>query len=74
MAGESVVLCTLIWKEGSGPRDTGAKIMITEAGATFGTIGGGGMERILVEKALEVLDKISPAFYTSLWVYRLERG
>lgn len=61
MAGESVVLCTLIWKEGSGPRDPGAKIMITEDGVAFGTIGGGGMERILVEKALEVLDTGKPS-------------
>ena len=60
MTGHSIVLCTLTWKEGSGPRDPGAKMMVTEKGATFGTIGGGGMERILIEKALEVLNEGKP--------------
>jgi len=50
--GESAVLCSLIFKEGSGPRDPGAKMLVTADGKATGTIGGGGMERLLIGKAL----------------------
>jgi len=53
--GQSVVLCTLIYKEGSGPREPGAKMLVTPDGEALGTIGGGGMERLIVTQALEAL-------------------
>ncbi len=40
--GKAVVLATLINKEGSGPRDEGAKMLVDPDGVPFGTIGGGG--------------------------------
>jgi len=52
-SGKKVALCTVIEKRGSGPRDVGAKIVVTEDGEVVGTIGGGNMERILVEEALK---------------------
>lgn len=58
--GRGAVLCTLIHKEGSGPRDPGAKMLITDEGKTLGTIGGGGMERLLVKEALEALREGRP--------------
>ncbi len=58
--GRGAVLCTLIYKEGSGPRDPGAKMLITGEGRTLGTIGGGGMERLLVREALEALREGRP--------------
>jgi xanthine dehydrogenase accessory factor len=58
--GRGAVLCTLIHKEGSGPRDPGAKMLITDEGETLGTIGGGGMERLLVKEALEALKEGKP--------------
>ena len=61
--GESAVLCSLIFKEGSGPRDPGAKMLVTVDGKATGTIGGGGMERLLIGKALEVLVLGNPRTY-----------
>jgi len=58
--GKRAVLCSLIWKEGSGPRDPGAKMLITSEGEVLGTIGGGGMERLLVREALKVLQENKP--------------
>ena len=54
-SGKKVALCTLIEKRGSGPRDVGAKIIVSEDGEVVGTIGGGNLERILVEEALKAL-------------------
>jgi xanthine dehydrogenase accessory factor len=53
--GKPAVLCTLVRKEGSGPRDEGAKMLVEPDGAILGTIGGGGMERRLVDEALEAM-------------------
>jgi xanthine dehydrogenase accessory factor len=58
--GKQAVLCTLIWKEESGPRDPGAKMLVTPEGKAVGTIGGGGMERLLISKALEIIKKGKP--------------
>jgi xanthine dehydrogenase accessory factor len=55
LEGKVVVLCTITGKIGSGPREPGAKMLISPDGETFGTIGGGDMERRLIEKALEVI-------------------
>ena len=52
---KKVALCTVIEKRGSGPRDVGAKIAVSEDGEIVGTIGGGNLERILVEEALKAL-------------------
>ncbi len=58
--GQSVVLCTLIFKEGSGPREPGAKMLVTPDGKALGTIGGGGMERLIITQALEALAEGKP--------------
>ncbi len=61
--GEPAVLCSLIFKEGSGPRVLGAKMLVMTDGKAIGTIGGGGMERLLIEKALEVMELGKPRTY-----------
>ncbi len=58
--GQSVVLCTLVFKEGSGPREPGAKMVVTPDGEALGTIGGGGMERLIIKQALEILTEGKP--------------
>jgi len=58
--GRGAVLCTLIEKAGSGPRDVGAKMLVDPDGGIVGTIGGGGMERRLVREALEALREGRP--------------
>jgi xanthine dehydrogenase accessory factor len=61
--GRKAVLCTLFFKDGSGPRDPGAKMLVTNNGDAIGTIGGGGMERLLVKHALEVMKEGKPCSY-----------
>jgi xanthine dehydrogenase accessory factor len=58
--GKQAVLCTLIWKKGSGPREQGAKMLVSSEEEVVGTIGGGGMERLLVNKALDVIREGKP--------------
>jgi len=53
--GRRVALCTIVEKRGSGPRDVGAKMVVCEDGRTFGTIGGGNLERALVDESLKAL-------------------
>jgi xanthine dehydrogenase accessory factor len=53
--GKSVALCTVVEKKGSGPRDVGAKMLVSEEGQNFGTIGGGNVERALVDESLKAI-------------------
>ncbi len=52
--GENVVLCTILASSGSSPRGAGAKMAVFADGRTLGTIGGGAVERIAAEKALQM--------------------
>lgn len=58
--GKKAVLCTLVEKKGSGPRNIGAKMVIDPEGNTLGTIGGGEMERKLVFEALKTMKEDRP--------------
>jgi xanthine dehydrogenase accessory factor len=49
------VLCTVISTKGSAPRKAGARMLVYENGKTAGTIGGGALELLVAEQALEVL-------------------
>jgi xanthine dehydrogenase accessory factor len=59
-SGKKVALCLLIEKVGSGPRDIGAKIIVSEDSKTAGTIGGGSMERFLISESLKALKEGKP--------------
>jgi len=58
--GERVILATVISSRGSAPRRAGAKMLIKEDGTFIGSIGGGGVEKQVQEKAIEVLDSGEP--------------
>jgi xanthine dehydrogenase accessory factor len=53
--GRKVALCTIVEKKGSGPRDVGGKMIVSEDGRSFGTIGGGNLERFLINESLKAL-------------------
>lgn len=53
--GKKVAICTIIDKKGSGPRDVGGKMIVSEDGVTVGTIGGGNLERALTNESLKAL-------------------
>ncbi|RLG74553.1 MAG: XdhC family protein [Thermoprotei archaeon] len=59
-SGISVALCLIVSKEGSGPRDVGAKMVVYSDGRTFGSIGGGSFERYVISEALKALKEGKP--------------
>ncbi len=54
--GKSSVLCTVIASSGSTPRGAGARMLVTETGRTYGTIGGGTVEYRAEQTACEILE------------------
>jgi xanthine dehydrogenase accessory factor len=48
-------LCTIITTKGSAPRKMGAKMLVYQNGIIAGTIGGGSLEKVVIEQALEVI-------------------
>ncbi|MDP8213712.1 MAG: XdhC/CoxI family protein [Candidatus Euphemobacter frigidus] len=54
--GERAILATVISSSGSAPRKAGAKMLIKDDGAFIGTVGGGGVELQVREKAIEIMN------------------
>jgi xanthine dehydrogenase accessory factor len=54
-AGESLVLATLVRRQGSVPRRIGTKMIISHDGRTCGTIGGGLMEDKVLREAVSII-------------------
>lgn len=59
-AGEIVALATIVRAQGSTPRATGAKMLVFRDGTIKGTIGGGEMERCVIEEARAALESGQP--------------
>jgi xanthine dehydrogenase accessory factor len=53
--GQNSVLCTIVAKKGSAPREIGTKMLILEDGTTVGTIGGGCAESSIIQIGLHML-------------------
>ena len=53
--GKDLILVTVTEKEGMGPADVGKKMLVTEDGEAFGTVGGGAIEFYAREKAKKVV-------------------
>ena len=58
--GETVALATIVRAKGSTPRATGTKMLVYPDGSILGTIGGGEMEKRVVEEAKAALTKGGP--------------
>ena len=69
-SGYGAVLCSIIASEGSAPRGTGAKMLVTEDGATVGTVGGGAVEYQATRLAAELCRERRSRFQS----YRLSPG
>lgn len=54
-SGTDMVLVTAIEKSGEGPVEVGKKMLVTETGESFGTVGGGALERYAQQKCVEVI-------------------
>ena len=55
-AGRAVGLASLLATRGSMPRHEGARLAVTADGRLFGTVGGGSMEQIAIERARAARD------------------
>lgn len=55
-AGRTCVLVTVIEVSGHTPARPGAKLLMRQAGGPLGTVGGGSLERLCIDKATELLD------------------
>ena len=53
---EDLVMATVMTVKGTGPRGVGAKMLIDSKGDFVGTVGGGVMEKQVLEKAKEILE------------------
>lgn len=54
-AGKRVAVARVVEVEGSGPRDPGATMVVSEDGEVAGSVSGGCVEGAVVEEALAVL-------------------
>ena len=54
-AGKRVAVARVVGLEGSGPRDPGAAMVVSEDGEVAGSVSGGCVEGAVVTEALEVL-------------------
>lgn len=54
-AGERIAIARVVDIEGSGPRDPGAAMAVTESGEVAGSVSGGCVEGAVVAEALAVL-------------------
>lgn len=53
-AGRDAILVTIIDEAGSSPRGRGAQMVVTAEGLQCGTIGGGAVEKVSIEHAVEL--------------------
>ncbi len=58
--GDRVCVATVVKREGSAPREVGAKMVISSTGKVAGTIGGGIVEKGVIEKAPGVMKTGKP--------------
>jgi xanthine dehydrogenase accessory factor len=53
--GERVCMATVVRREGSAPREVGAKMVVSSSGKLAGSIGGGAVELEIIDKAQSVI-------------------
>ena len=54
-AGERIAIARVVDVEGSGPRDPGAAMAVTQSGEVAGSVSGGCVEGAVVAEALDIL-------------------
>lgn len=60
LRGERMMLATIVEKSGSAPRGVGAKMLVSDAGRVYGTIGGGAAEGQAAAMVSAVLESKKP--------------
>jgi xanthine dehydrogenase accessory factor len=59
-ANAPVVLATVVESLGSAPREEGARMLVKKDGSTVGTIGGGAVEKKVLDEALSMMSAAAP--------------
>ena len=62
--GQKVAVARVVNLEGSGPRDPGAAMAVSEGGEVVGSVSGGCVEGAVVTEALQVLEDGLPRLVT----------
>ncbi len=70
-SGKPFVAVTLVEAVGSTPQDAGSKMLVSQRGLEFGTVGGGRVEHHAIAHALEMLEQ-PDASLTSLVAWNLQ--
>jgi len=60
---KKAALCTIINTKGSTPRKIGSKMLVYEDGSIKGTIGGGDLEKKVIDEAKQVISKHEPSIF-----------
>lgn len=55
--GRELVLVTVVKTQGSTPREVGAKMLVVSDGSFYGTIGGGGLEKMALEEVRKCFEE-----------------
>jgi xanthine/CO dehydrogenase XdhC/CoxF family maturation factor len=63
-AGQRVAIARVVNVEGSGPRDPGAAMVVSESGEVAGSVSGGCVEGAVVGEALQVIETGLPRLVT----------
>lgn len=62
--GHAVAIARVVGVDGSGPRDPGATMAVSDEGEVAGSVSGGCVEGAVVTEALEVLESQAPKLCT----------
>jgi len=60
---QKAALCIIVQTKGSTPRKVGAKMIVCEDESIYGTIGGGNLEKKVIQNALKQLVDNKPKYY-----------
>lgn len=63
--GRKAAFATVLGREGSAPRHSGARMLVWADGSIVGTIGGGEVERRVIEEALRVIASGRPSRWSA---------
>lgn len=59
----AAAICTVVNTKGSTPRKAGAKMIVYKNSSIYGTIGGGDLEKKVIENALQTIENKTPALF-----------
>ena len=62
-SGKPAALCIVVSTKGSTPLKAGAKMIVWETGKIFGTVGGGPVEKAVMDNAIEIIRKKAPQLF-----------